>query len=73
MAAQSVRNWAHIIKTPAAMSCSSDSSSDVNARPTAAKKEPMATAISALSFVTDIFKPYLDRFYTKGEGYGFSQ
>ena len=43
MAAQSVKNWAHIIKTPAVMSWSSLISNDVNARPTAAKNEPTAT------------------------------
>lgn len=51
MEAVSMRNWAHIMSTPAAMSWSSLIHSEVNARPTAARNEPMATMDSTfLSF-----------------------
>ena len=43
MVAVNMRNCAHIIKTPAAMSCSSETTKEVNARPTAATNEPTAT------------------------------
>lgn len=43
MVAVSMRNWAHIIRTPAAMSWSCEIISEVNARPTAATNEPTAT------------------------------
>ena len=46
MDAQSIKNCAHIIRTPAAMSWSGEIASDVNASPTAAKNEPIATAHS---------------------------
>ena len=50
MVAHSVRNWAHIIRTPAAMSWSGLSSSEVKASSTAARKEPTATDFSAFRF-----------------------
>ena len=50
MVAHSVRNWAHIMSTPAAMSWSGLSSSEVKASSTAARKEPTATDFSAFRF-----------------------
>lgn len=50
--AQSVRNCAHIMRTPAAMSWSGLISIDVKASSTAAANEPHATPFSAfLSFI----------------------
>lgn len=46
MEAVSIKNWAHIISTPAAMSWSADIQREVKARPTAARNEPMATVDS---------------------------
>lgn len=54
MVAVSIRNWAHIIRTPAAMSWSFDITKEVNARPTAATKEPTATTDCTLISFTII-------------------
>lgn len=43
MVAVNIRNCAHIIKTPAAISWSFEIISEVNASPTAATNEPTAT------------------------------
>lgn len=51
MVAVSVRNCAHIIRTPAAMSWSSLMINDVKARRTAARNEPTATNFSAFLFI----------------------
>lgn len=43
MVAVSIRNWAHIISTPAAISWSELIRSEVKAKATAARNEPTAT------------------------------
>ena len=54
MVAVSIRNWAHIIRTPAAISWSFEITKDVNASPTAATKEPTATTDCTFILLTMI-------------------
>lgn len=54
MVAVSVKNWAHIISTPDAMSCSGLMMREVKANPTEAKKEPTATNFSLALFLSII-------------------
>ena len=63
MEAVSIRNCAHIMSTPAAISWSADMQREVKARPTAARNEPTATVDSTFLFCI-IVKQYQFRYST---------
>ena len=71
MVAVNIKNCAHIISTPASISCDGEMRRDVNARATAVRNEPMATKHSAF-FDFTIFQFFNEPKLTKQMGLGMA-